>query len=46
MIDFYTWTTPNGRKVSILLEELGVEYKTHPINITKDEQFDLSLIHI
>ena len=39
MIDFYTWTTPNGRKVSILLEELGVEYKTHAIDITKDDQF-------
>ncbi len=39
MIDLYTWTTPNGRKVSILLEELGVPYKTHAIDITKDEQF-------
>ena len=39
MIDFYTWTTPNGRKVSILLEELGVSYKAHPIAIGKDEQF-------
>jgi GST-like protein len=39
MIDFYTWTTPNGRKVSILLEELGVEYTAHTIDIGKDEQF-------
>lgn len=39
MIDLYTWTTPNGRKVSILLEELGVEYRTVPINIANDEQF-------
>ncbi|MEM7777105.1 MAG: glutathione S-transferase N-terminal domain-containing protein [Pseudomonadota bacterium] len=39
MIDFYTWSTPNGRKVSILLEELGLPYTTHAINITKDEQF-------
>ena len=39
MIDFYTWTTPNGRKVSILLEELGVEYTAHAIDIGKDEQF-------
>ena len=39
MIDFYTWTTPNGRKVSILLEELGVPYNAIPINISKDEQF-------
>ena len=39
MIDLYTWTTPNGRKVSILLEELGVPYTPHAINISKDEQF-------
>ncbi|RMF34294.1 MAG: glutathione S-transferase family protein [Alphaproteobacteria bacterium] len=39
MIDLYTWTTPNGRKVSIMLEELGVDYVAHPIDITKGEQF-------
>ena len=39
MIDLYTWTTPNGRKVSILLEELGVPYTVHAIDISKDEQF-------
>jgi len=39
MIDLYSWTTPNGRKVSILLEELGVPYTTHTIDITNDEQF-------
>jgi GST-like protein len=39
MIDLYTWTTPNGRKVSIALEELGLPYKAHPIDISKDEQF-------
>ncbi|MCA0919315.1 glutathione S-transferase family protein [Pseudooceanicola nanhaiensis] len=39
MIDFYTWTTPNGRKVSILLEELGIPYTAHAVNIGKDEQF-------
>jgi GST-like protein len=39
MIDLYTWTTPNGRKVSILLEELGLPYAVHPIDITKDAQF-------
>ena len=39
MIDLYTWTTPNGRKVSILLEELGVSYTPHTIDISKDEQF-------
>lgn len=39
MIDLYTWTTPNGRKVSIALEEFGLPYTVHPINIGKDEQF-------
>ncbi|MCD1624629.1 MAG: glutathione S-transferase family protein [Paracoccaceae bacterium] len=39
MIDLYTWGTPNGRKVSILLEELGLPYTVHSINIGKDEQF-------
>ena len=38
MIDFYTWTTPNGRKVSIMLEELGLPYTTHAINIGEGEQ--------
>lgn len=38
MIDLYTWTTPNGRKISILLEELGVDYTVHAIDITKGEQ--------
>jgi GST-like protein len=39
MIDLYTWTTPNGRKVSILLEELALPYQVHPVDIGKDEQF-------
>jgi len=39
MIDLYTWTTPNGRKVSILLEELGIEYNVKSIDISKKEQF-------
>ena len=39
MIDLYTWPTPNGRKVSIALEEFGLEYTVHPVNIGKDEQF-------
>jgi len=39
MIELYTWGTSNGRKASILLEELGVPYNLHPINIGKDEQF-------
>ena len=39
MIDLYTWTTPNGRKASICLEELGLPYTVHPVDINKDEQF-------
>lgn len=39
MIDLYTWSTPNGRKVSILLEELGLAYKAHPIDIGNRAQF-------
>jgi len=39
MINLYTWPTPNGRKISILLEELQIPYKVIPINIEKDEQF-------
>jgi glutathione S-transferase len=33
MIDLYTWTTPNGRKISIALEEMGLAYEVHPINL-------------
>ena len=39
MIDHYTWNTPNGRKVSIMLEEIELPYETHAINIAQDEQF-------
>ena len=46
MIDLYTWTTPNGRKVSILLEELGVEYQANAVNIGQDEQFDPAFLKI
>jgi GST-like protein len=45
-ITLYTWATPNGRKVSILLEELGVEYDVAPINIMKQEQFDPEFLRI
>jgi len=38
MIDLYTWATPNGRKVSIMLEELRLDYNVHEINIAKGEQ--------
>ena len=39
MIDLYTWTTPNGRKVSIMLEECGLPYRAHRVNIGQNEQF-------
>ncbi|MGE4528325.1 MAG: glutathione S-transferase N-terminal domain-containing protein [Rhodospirillaceae bacterium] len=39
MIDFYTFGTPNGRKVSVMLEELGLPYATHVVNIRADAQF-------
>lgn len=37
-IDLYTWNTPNGRKVSIMLEEVGLPYSVFPIDITKGDQ--------
>ena len=39
MIDLYTWATPNGHKASIMLEELALDYRVHPIDIGNDEQF-------
>jgi GST-like protein len=39
MIDVYSWPTPNGHKVHIMLEECGLEYKVHPINIGAGDQF-------
>jgi len=39
MIELYTWTTPNGRKVSIMLEELALPYRAHAINIGQGDQF-------
>ena len=46
MIDLYTWGTPNGRKVSIMLEELEVEYSAHSVNIGKKEQYTDDFIRI
>ncbi len=46
MIDLYTWSTPNGRKVSIMLEECGLDYNAHSINIGKDEQFQPHFLEI
>ena len=39
MIELYTWSTPNGQKASIMLEEVGLPYRVHPIDIGKDHQF-------
>ena len=39
MIDLYTWGTPNGRKVSVMLEECGLPYQAFAVNISNDEQF-------
>ena len=46
MYDLYTWGTPNGRKVSIMLEELELPYEVHTVNITKDEQFSSAFLEI
>lgn len=46
MIDFYYWPTPNGWKVSILLEELGLPYTTHMVNIGKGDQFKPEFLKI
>jgi GSH-dependent disulfide-bond oxidoreductase len=46
MIDLYTWTTPNGRKASIALEELNLPYTAHAVDITKDQQFDSQFLAI
>jgi GST-like protein len=46
LIDLYTWSTPNGRKVSIMLEELELPYSVHPIDIGKGDQFQPGFIAI
>jgi len=38
MIELYTWGTPNGRKISIMLEEIGMPYNVHPVNLRNNEQ--------
>ncbi len=40
MIDLYYWPTPNGHKITLFLEETGLEYQIKPINIGKGDQFD------
>ncbi len=46
MITLYTWTTPNGRKISILLEELGLPYEVHSVDIGHDQQFKPAFLAI
>jgi GST-like protein len=46
LIDLYTWSTPNGRKVSIMLEELALAYNVHPIDIGKGDQFEARFVAI
>ena len=46
MIDVYTWPTPNGHKVHIMLEETGLEYKVIPVNIGRGDQFDPEFLKI
>ena len=46
MLDLYYWTTPNGHKITIFLEEAGLPYKLHPVNIGKGEQFNPEFLKI
>ncbi len=46
MIDLYYWPTPNGHKASIMLEEAGLPYTVHPVNILRGEQFDPAFLAI
>lgn len=46
MIDLYYWTTPNGHKITLFLEETGLDYSIHPINISKGEQFAPDFLRI
>jgi GST-like protein len=46
MIDLYYWTTPNGHKVTMFLEETGLQYNTIPVNIGKGEQFKADFLKV
>lgn len=46
MIQLYYWPTPNGHKASIMLEEVGLPYEVHPVNILKGEQFAPAFLEI
>lgn len=46
MIDLYYWTTPNGHKITLFLEEVGLPYRMLPVNISKGEQFAPGFLQI
>lgn len=46
MIDLHYWTTPNGHKISIFLEESGLDYNVHPVNIGEGQQFEPTFLKI
>jgi GST-like protein len=46
MIDLHYWPTPNGQKIALFLEEAGVEYRAHPVNIGKGAQFEPDFLKI
>jgi GST-like protein len=46
MIELYAYDTPNGRKISVALEEMGLPYKVHVVDITKNQQFDPAFLAI
>jgi GSH-dependent disulfide-bond oxidoreductase len=46
MIELHTWNTPNGRKISVALEEMGLPYRVKVVDITKDQQFDPAFLEI
>jgi GSH-dependent disulfide-bond oxidoreductase len=46
MIELHTWNTPNGRKVSVALEEMGLPYRVKIVDITKDQQFEPAFLEI
>src|SRR6201999_2200700 len=45
-IELWTWNTPNGRKISVALEEMGLPYTVRTVNISKDEQFNPDFLKI
>lgn len=46
MIQLYTWDTPNGRKISVALEEMGLPYRIEPVDITKGRQFEPDFLRL